>query len=342
MLEVAGLTVRFGPTTALDDVDLTVGDGEVVCVLGPSGCGKSTLLRAIAGLEAPAAGRVCWDGDDLAGAPPHRRGFGLMFQEHALFPHRDVAGNVGFGLRMQRRPTAEIARRVAELLALVGLPGTEQRSVTTLSGGEQQRVALARALAPAPRLLMLDEPFGSLDRPLRERLTAEVGALLRRLGTTALHVTHDHDEAFALADRLVVLRAGGVEQVGTPEELWARPATAFVARFLGLANVLDGPEAAALRLTPAGAGPGAAVLVPPQAIGLTGPDGSGLEATVQARSFRGDRTVVVVSTPAGVALEATITTGPPPNVGDRVRLAVDRARVRALSGRSNEIGDSRS
>ncbi|MBK9180430.1 MAG: ABC transporter ATP-binding protein [Acidimicrobiales bacterium] len=335
MLEVAGLTVRFGPTTALDDVDLTVGDGEVVCVLGPSGCGKSTLLRAVAGLEAPAAGQVRWDGDDLAGVPPHRRGFGLMFQEHALFPHRDVGGNVGFGLRMQRRPAVEIDRRVAELLDLVGLPGTQRREVGALSGGEQQRVALARALAPAPRLLMLDEPFGSLDRPLRERLTVEVGALLRRLGTTALHVTHDHDEAFALADRLVVLRSGGVEQVGRPQELWSRPATAFVARFLGLANVLDPAEAAALELLPTGAGAGAgadaAVLVPAPAIHLQGPGGPGLAATVQARSFRGDHTRVVVSTHTGTTLEAT-TRDSPPDVGDSVRLAVDRDAIRALSG----------
>jgi thiamine transport system ATP-binding protein len=233
MLSLEHATVCFDGHTALDDVDLTVEDHELVAVLGPSGSGKSTLLRAIAGLELLDTGTVRWDGEDLARVPPHRRSFGLMFQDYALFPHKDVAANVAFGLRMQHRPDAEIRRRVAEVLTLVDLDGFDHRSVTTLSGGEQQRVALARAVAPEPRLLMLDEPLGALDRTLRERLTQEVRELLRRLGMTAIYVTHDHAEARALGDRLVVMRAGHIEQVGPPDEVVAHPVNDFVAEFVG-------------------------------------------------------------------------------------------------------------
>lgn len=205
MLRVEGVVVHFGERTVLDGVDLIVGDGEIVAVQGPSGGGKTTLLRVIAGLLRPDAGRVSWDGEDLAGVAPHRRRFGLMFQDNQLFPHRDVGQNVGFGLRMQRRPRGEIDARVAELLALVGLPGYERRRVATLSGGEAQRVALARSLAPEPRLLLLDEPLGALDRDLHDRLAADVRALLKQLGTPAVHVTHDRDEAAVVADRVVQL-----------------------------------------------------------------------------------------------------------------------------------------
>jgi thiamine transport system ATP-binding protein len=239
VLTLDGVRVRYGDTAALDGVDLTVADHEVVCVLGPSGCGKSTLLRAVAGLEPLATGTVGWDGHDLAPVPPHRREFGLMFQDHALFPHRDVLGNVAFGLRMHGASRAEVDTRARAALARVGLAGFEHRRVRELSGGEQQRVALARALAPDPRLLMLDEPLGSLDRELRERLAVELRALFVELGVTAIFVTHDQDEAFALADRVVVMRAGRIEQLGTPAAVWRRPATEFVARFLGFATVVD-------------------------------------------------------------------------------------------------------
>jgi thiamine transport system ATP-binding protein len=205
VLSVEGVVVRFGDRTVLDGFDMAVADGEVVAVQGPSGGGKSTLLRVIAGLLAPEVGRVCWDGQDLAPVPPHRRRFGLMFQDNQLFPHRDVGQNVAFGLRMLGRPRVETEQRVTELLATVGLPGYERRAVSTLSGGEAQRVALARSLAPEPRLLLLDEPLGALDRDLHDRLAVELRRLLTGLGTTTVHVTHDHTEAATVADRIVTL-----------------------------------------------------------------------------------------------------------------------------------------
>jgi thiamine transport system ATP-binding protein len=209
VLEVDGVTVRFGERVVLDEVGATVGAGEVVGLLGPSGSGKSTLLRVIAGLLVPDRGRVAWDGEDLRTVPTHRRRFGLVFQDHQLFPHRDVARNVGFGLSVAGRSQAEIRRRVTELLDLVGLPGFERRGVASLSGGEAQRVALARALAPSPRLLLLDEPLGALDRELHDRLALDLRRLLKEVGIAGLHVTHDRAEADTVADRVVSL-----EQLG--------------------------------------------------------------------------------------------------------------------------------
>lgn len=237
MLSLREATVRFGQRTALDAVDLEVADHRIVCLLGPSGSGKSTLLRAVAGLQPMDGGRVLLAYQDQSGVPVHRRGLGLMFQDHQLFPHRDVGANVAFGLRMHGVGRAETGRRVRELLELVGLPGAERRAVAALSGGEQQRVALARALAPRPKLLMLDEPLGQLDRSLRERLVVELRTLFQELGTTVLAVTHDQGEAFALADRVVVMRDGRIAQEGSPLDVWQRPASAFVARFLGFDNV---------------------------------------------------------------------------------------------------------
>lgn len=218
---------------ALHDVSVSVARGEVLAVLGSSGSGKSTMLRAIAGLVPVAAGTIVLGGRDLVDVPTHRRNVGLMFQEHVLFPHLDVAGNVAFGLRVQGRSKREAAPRVAELLDLVGLSGFESRAVASLSGGERQRVALARALAPEPDVLLLDEPMGSLDRALRDRLVDEIGELLRSLEMTSIYVTHDHVEALAIADDLVVIDSGRILQRGRPSDVAAAPVDAHVARLMG-------------------------------------------------------------------------------------------------------------
>jgi thiamine transport system ATP-binding protein len=317
VLTVTGLAISYDGVPALTDVDLTVADGEVVSVLGPSGSGKSTLLRAVAGLEPATRGTIRWDGHDLDGVPPHRRQMGLMFQDHTLFPHRDVLGNVVFGLRMQHVDRAAAERRAHELLEVVGLAGFERRTVAGLSGGEQQRVALARALAPAPRLLMLDEPLGSLDRPLRERLMVELRELFTGLSLTALYVTHDHDEAFALADRVAVMHDGRVEQVGPPSDVWRRPATEFVAGFLGYnLTAAFGPRRAAVR---------------PDGVRLTadGPVGG----IVEARTFRRDHFLLRVRTGVGEALDVAVRGDAAPEVGTAVRLAVDPDAVIPLPRR---------
>jgi ABC-type Fe3+/spermidine/putrescine transport system ATPase subunit len=239
-LEIIAVTKSYGSLQALSDVSLTVSAGETLAVLGPSGSGKSTLLGIIAGLEAPDQGDLRWDGSSLLGVPPHRRGFGLMFQDFALFPHLNVHDNVAFGLRMSRWKPEQEKVRVQEVLELVGLDGFEKRDVNTLSGGEQQRVALARSLAPGPRLLMLDEPLGALDRNLRERLTFDLRRILKQVGQTAIYVTHDQEEAFTLADRVALMNAGRIEQVGTPQEMYAQPGSLLAARFLGLSNLIAG------------------------------------------------------------------------------------------------------
>ena len=236
-LSVRGLAVTYGDLHAVDGVDLEVDAGEVVALLGASGSGKSSLLRAVAGLEDVAAGEVAWDGRSMVRVPVHKRGFGLMFQDGQLFEHRDVGSNIAYGLT--DLPRAQRGERVREMLELVGLPGFERRRVTTLSGGQAQRVALARALAPAPRLLLLDEPLSALDRALREQLATDVRTILRQGGTTALYVTHDQDEAMTVADRVGVMEAGRLLRLDTPQRLWADPGSSKVARFLGFDVVGD-------------------------------------------------------------------------------------------------------
>ncbi|MDU0347903.1 ABC transporter ATP-binding protein, partial [Actinomyces sp. MRS3W] len=249
-LGVRDLTVVYpatrsvGPLIAVDAVSLDVPRGQILALLGASGSGKSSLLRAVAGLEDIAGGTITWDGRDVVPVPVHRRGFGLMFQDGQLFPFRDVAGNIAYGLT--GLPRAQRERRVEEMLELVGLPGYGSRAVTTLSGGQAQRVVLARALAPRPRLLLLDEPLSALDRALREQLTTELRAVLKAQGTTALYVTHDQDEAMSVADRVGVMSAGRLLRVDTPEGLWADPGSARVARFLGFGTILDADAVARL------------------------------------------------------------------------------------------------
>ncbi|BBC32622.1 Fe(3+) ions import ATP-binding protein FbpC [Streptomyces graminofaciens] len=334
LLRLERATVRFGGRPVLDDVDLAVAEHEIVCVLGPSGSGKSTLLRAVAGLQPLRSGRVFLDGRDMTSVPAHKRDVGLMFQDHQLFPQRDVGGNVGFGLRMHGASKAEQAVRVGELLELVGLPGAARRAVASLSGGEQQRVALARALAPRPRLLMLDEPLGQLDRSLRERLVVELRQLFGELGTTVLAVTHDQGEAFALADRVVVMRDGWIAQAGTPLEVWQRPADEFVARFLGFDNVVEATVSGQAADTPWGKvpvpegsrqGPGA-LLVRPAGVRLVAP-ADGLRCTVTARTFRGTHVAVHLQPEDAPRLEAACALREAPGVGDEVGVAFDAADI---------------
>ena len=333
-LRVEDLTVRFDGVAAVDGVTLGLDPGHVLAVLGPSGCGKSTLLRAVAGLEQVATGSVSYDGRDLAGVPTHKRGFALMFQDGQLFPHQSVADNVGYALRLRHLPRARVSARVGELLELVGLPDHGDRSPTTLSGGERQRVALARALAVQPRLLLLDEPLSALDRGLRERLAVDLREILNAAGTTALLVTHDQEEAFAVADRMAVMRLGRVVQSGTPEQVWRGPVDGEVAAFLGYATVLEGDAARCVlaaggRVDGSGAGSGAVALR--RSALRCAPDGP-LHGRVLAARLTPEVTRLVVAVegigevPAVAAPDADVL------VGHDVRLAVDLGRAAVLPG----------
>jgi ABC-type Fe3+/spermidine/putrescine transport system ATPase subunit len=248
ILELTDIEKSFDEKPILQGVSVVLAAGEIVVLLGPSGSGKTTLLRIIAGLETADNGRLLLNNHDLTSMPIHQRGFGFVFQDYALFPHKNVFENVAFGLRMHKWPRQKVQQRVQQLLELVGLAGFEPRQIHELSGGEQQRIALARALAPAPRLVLLDEPLGALDRTLRERLMLELRHILKQAGgmigrpegITAVYVTHDQAEAFAIADRVLVMNQGQVEQMGAPAVLYQSPATPFVARFLGMENLLEG------------------------------------------------------------------------------------------------------
>ena len=309
MLSLVDLGVSFDGTRALAGASLDLQTGETLALLGPSGCGKTTLLRVVAGLQPPASGRVMLDGDDLAATPPHLRRIGLMFQENVLFPHKNVAGNVAFGLRMAGTSRGETAERVRELLELVGLPNAAGRTVQTLSGGEQQRVALARALAPAPRVLLLDEPLGSLDGPLRERLLDDLRTLFDRLGLTVLYVTHDVGEAFAIGHRVAVMKAGRVVQAGTPDELWTGPADSWVARFLGIRNVFTENDRC--------------VVIRPEAVRVV----AGSAARVVAAERRGAVVWLRLHTEDGRELESATTATEHPVPGATVGIEIDPAGV---------------
>ncbi|MFZ5782458.1 MAG: ABC transporter ATP-binding protein [Pseudomonadota bacterium] len=250
IVSISGVTRRFGPVTAVDRVDLEIRRGELFALLGGSGCGKTTLLRMLAGFETPDEGRILIDGQDMAGVPPYRRPVNMMFQSYALFPHMDVAANVGYGLRRDGLPKAEIARRVAEALEQVRMSDYAARRPPQLSGGQRQRVALARALVKRPKLLLLDEPLAALDRKLREGTRFELVRLQEELGVTFVMVTHDQEEAMSMASRLAVMNRGRIEQVGTPHEVYERPVSRFVAGFIGDANILPGDDGRWIALRP--------------------------------------------------------------------------------------------
>jgi iron(III) transport system ATP-binding protein len=237
-LDLRHIRKEFGSFTALQDINLAIGKGEFVCFLGPSGCGKTTLLRIIAGLEVQTAGHILQGGRDISLLPPALRDYGIVFQSYALFPNLSVADNVAYGLVNRKTPRAEVKQRVAELVKLVGLPGSEAKFPGQLSGGQQQRIALARALATSPGLLLLDEPLSALDALERIRLRQEIRALQQKLGVTTIMVTHDQEEALSVADRIVVMNHGVIEQVGTPMDIYREPASPFVAGFVGKINVL--------------------------------------------------------------------------------------------------------
>ncbi len=337
LLELERIHKSYPDGWTLSDVSFAVEQGEIRGLLGPSGCGKTTLLRLIAGLESPDSGRVLVDGRDVTRVPPHRRGFGLLFQEYALFPHKDVFGNVAFGLRMEGLDRPSIKERVTETLALVGLEGFEHRDVNQLSGGERQRVALARSLAPQPRLLMLDEPLGALDRTLRERLMDELPQILHRAGVTVITVTHDQEEAFAISDCVVLMRAGEVVQIGTPQELYRHPNSAWIARFLGLTNLLEGRVVGRGRVeTPLGTFEvadadvgrggerGVQLLIRPEAARLTGDGPNRVDLEVSGCSFRGGYYQLDVRHGSGLEMTFNFSPGVDlPAAGETVALSLD-------------------
>jgi thiamine transport system ATP-binding protein len=321
MLEVEDVTVRFGPVTAVDGAVLTVPARVVMAIMGPSGSGKSTLLRAVAGLEPVDGGVIRWDGVDISDVPAHRRRFALMFQDYALFPHRSVAGNVAFGLRMQGWDDEATVDRVADVLDMVGLSGLGSRPVSELSGGQQQRVALGRTLAPKPRLILLDEPLGALDRVLRDQLLDDMRSIFETLGTTVLYVTHDRQEAFAVADVISVMKDGRIVRSDAPEGLWTDPGSAFVAGQLGLDNVVPASELGPW--LPDGAPLDRIAIIPGRALRLTA-DG-GVPATVIRDRFEGGSHRVTVLTAHG--LELHIESDRRHDKGQRVSVLVDTGAV---------------
>jgi iron(III) transport system ATP-binding protein len=316
-IAVEGVTVRFGDSTALSSVSLSIEPGELMLLLGPSGCGKSTLLRSIAGFVKPEAGRVLFDGEDVTSLPPHQRQIGMVFQSFALFPHLSVGENVAFGLREQRRPKAEIQERIERALSDVRMGGFAPRRVDQLSGGEQQRVALARALVTRPRCLLLDEPLSNLDAGLRHSMREEIRRVCKEHGLTTLYVTHDQKEALAIADRIAVMRKGQLQQVGSPWAVYRSPSSASVATFLGETNLLEATVISSsdggLRLATgelelvlpgrAGFEPGRAVLlsVRPECLRLSTSAGPGwsFQARVLKTSYLGELCEHELSSPAG-------------------------------------------
>lgn len=338
LLILEGIVKRFGEHEVLKGIDLEVYPGEILALLGPSGCGKTTLLRVVAGLENPEAGRIFLEGKEITSLPPEKRGIGFVFQDYALFPHLTALGNVVFGLKGKDRH--EKARKALER---VGMTLFQDRKPGELSGGQQQRIALARALAPGPKLVLLDEPFSSLDASLKASTREEVRKILKETGTTALLVTHDQEEALSFADRLAVMRGGRLEQTGTPEEVYLRPRTPFVAQFLGRTNLIPGEGRGGWAETPLGRlslveeahGP-VLLSLRPEGLGLAAPLGHlgerQLEGVVVAREFKGHDLTYRVRLGSR---ELTVQEGPesPFRAGDRVRVLVRAKAVVVGQGR---------
>ena len=327
LVRIEGLRKHFGATPVLADLTLDISANTFFALLGPSGCGKTTLLRCLAGLETPDAGRILVDGVDMHGLPAHRRPVNMMFQSYALFPHMDVARNIGFGLRQEGRPKREIAARIAEMVALLDLAGLEGRRPDTLSGGQKQRVALARALIKRPKLLLLDEPLAALDRRLREDTQFELMRLQRTLGTTFVLVTHDQREAMVMADGVAVMRAGAIEQVGTPSDVYGAPESRWIAGFMGDANILDGEmirsdadcchvatPLGTLNVVPRGSpiiGARVALALRPERVQLTpATDVAPAACIVESAAFTGDMLHYRLRLPSGDILRAAVATGP--------------------------------
>jgi ABC-type Fe3+/spermidine/putrescine transport system ATPase subunit len=339
-LKLAGITRTYGAFTAVDNVDLEVGDGEFVTLLGPSGCGKTTTLRMVAGFIEPDSGEIWFDDRRMTDVPPHRRNTAMVFQSYALFPHMSVAQNVAFGLKMRNLPAAEQAARIAEALDMVSLRGLEDRRPGQLSGGQQQRVALARAIVTRPDILLFDEPLSNLDAKLREKVRLEIRELQRRLDITTLYVTHDQAEALAISDRIVVMNGGRIEQIGDPGSIYRAPRSAFVADFLGAANIVEGRatgggfvETEVGRFAVADAPAAGAVKLSwrPEDMkpAATGPANI-RDATVRSVVFRGNFVELVVEV-AGQPLRAQLDSDLPVAEGDIVSFAVAANRIRIVA-----------
>jgi ABC-type Fe3+/spermidine/putrescine transport system ATPase subunit len=318
-LQVQAIKKQWAHTVTVGPITLDIARGEIVALLGPSGSGKTTMLRLLAGFETPDGGRIVVESEDVTSMPPARRRFGMVFQHYALFPHLDVGENVAFGLRRH----ADAGAKAAEALRLVDLAGFERRKVQELSGGQQQRVALARALAPEPRVLLLDEPLSNLDPALRERTRRELRHLIKRVGITTVFVTHEQEEAFELGDRVAVLNSGHLEQAGAPEDLYERPASLFVATFVGRANVFRGAAARAL------AGGADLVVVRPERLRFAA---AGLPGVVRERRYTGAAAFFLVETDGGERFEVLAEPGAA-GVGDRVFVEAERVIRVAENGR---------
>lgn len=331
ILKTDNLCTNYNGAPMLRNISFSMEEGEILSLLGRSGSGKTTLLRTVAGLETPCSGTIFFQNQEITHTPPHKREFGMMFQDYALFPHKNVGENIAFGLEMQKLSRANQQQRVDEVLELVGLSNYTARKIKDLSGGEQQRVALARSLAPRPRLLLLDEPLGSLDRSLRDRLAIEIRTILKQLKMTAVLVTHDQTEAFSMADNIVILLKGEISQLAQPKEIYQHPANREIAEFLGFKNFVTGTTATSLftsilgETPPQSTTPGLTLLLRPEGARLaTKPDKALLSGIVVDKAYLGPRYLITLQT-MGDVLSFELPLQPaPPDVGEEIALLLDK------------------